>query len=200
MIRAVFTDLGGVVLSNGWDSATRKKAARHFSLDFNEMEARHQMIAGVYEEGKLPLDEYLDFVVYHVKRDFQREAFVTYMKDKSTAYPEMLELYRQIKEKHGTRFIAVSNEGRELAEHRIKAFNLPELIDTFIVSSFVGTRKPDPGIFRLALDVAQVAPEEIIYVDDREMLAEAASKMGLRCLWHKSYRTTKGVLRKHGLG
>jgi putative hydrolase of the HAD superfamily len=200
LIRAIFTDLGGVCLSNGWDSVTRRKAAKHFHLDFNEMEARHQMIAGIYEEGKLAIDVYLDFVVYHVDRPFHRNVFTQYMKDQSKPFPDMLELYREIKERHGTRMLALSNEGRELAEHRIATFNLPALMDIFVVSSFTGFRKPDPNIFKMALDMAQVAPEEIVYIDDRAMLVEAAGKMGLQCLWHRNYRSTKAALAKFGLG
>lgn len=200
MIKAIFTDLGGVCLSNGWDSTTRKKAAKHFDLDFNEMEARHQMIAGIYEEGKLAIDVYLDFVIFHESREFHRETFITYMKAQSTAKADMLNLYRQIRDTHGTRMLALSNEGRELAEHRITKFELPNLIDTFIVSSFVGFRKPDPTIFKIALDIAQVAPHEIVYIDDREMLAEAAGKMGLQCLWHRNYTGTKAALARYGLG
>ena len=199
MIRAIFTDLGGVCLSNGWDSATRKIAAKHFKLDFAEMEARHNMIAGIYEEGKLSIDVYLDFVIFHKKQEFHRETFITYMKAQSTPFPEMLAMYRQIKAAYGTRIVAVSNEGRELAEHRIDKFELPNLMDSFIVSSFVGYRKPDPNIFKMALDIAQVKPSEIIYIDDRQMLSEAAAKMGLKCLWHRSYSATKTALAKHGL-
>lgn len=199
MIRAIFTDLGGVCLSNGWDSGTRKIAAKHFKIDFNEMEARHNMIAGIYEEGKLSIDVYLDFVIFNKEQEFRRETFIAYMKAQSTPFPEMLDLYRKIKAAHGTRVVALSNEGRELADHRIKKFELPNLIDTFIVSSYVGYRKPDPNIFRMALDIAQVAPQEIVYIDDRQMLAEAAAKMGLRSIWHRSYSATKTRLAKHGL-
>lgn len=198
-IRSIFTDLGGVCLSNGWDSGTRKRAAKHFGLDFNEMEARHQMIAGIYEEGKLTIDVYLDFAVFHTDRPFHRETFITYMKAQSAPYQDVLDLYRKIKAKHGTRILALSNEGRELAEHRITKFALADFMDTFVVSSFVGYRKPDPNIFKMALDIAQVAPHEIIYIDDREMLTQAASKIGLRCLWHRSYRQTKAQLARFGL-
>jgi putative hydrolase of the HAD superfamily len=189
LIKAIFTDLGGVMLTNGWDSATRKKAAKHFDIELSEMEARHQMI-----------DVYLDFVVFNQPRSFHRETFIAYMKAQSSAYPDMFDLYRSIRATHGTRIVAVSNEGRELAEHRIAKFDLPILIDTFIVSSFIGFRKPDPNIFKIALDIAQVSPSEIVYIDDREMLAEAAAKMGIKCLWHRNYRTTKTLLARHGLG
>lgn len=199
MIRAIFTDLGGVCLSNGWDTVTRKKAAKHFKIDFAEMEARHNMIAGIYEEGKLSIDVYLDFVIFHQPQEFHRETFIAYMKAQSTPYDDMLDMYRQIRKKTDVRILALSNEGRELAEHRITRFKLPEFIDTFIVSSFVGFRKPDPNIFKMALDIAQVAPQEIIYIDDREMLADAAAKMGLLCLWHRGYKSTKATLVKHGL-
>ncbi len=186
-------------LSNGWDSGTRKIAAKHFKIDFTEMEARHNMIAGIYEEGKLSIDVYLDFVIFHKEQEFRRETFIAYMKAQSTPFPEMLDLYRNIRAAHGTRVVAVSNEGRELADHRIKKFELSTLIDTFIVSSYVGFRKPDPNIFKMALDIAQVAPQEIVYIDDRQMLAEAAAKMGLRSIWHRSYSATKTKLAKHGL-
>ncbi len=199
MIKAIFTDLGGVCLSNGWDTVTRKKAAKHFKLDSVEMEARHNMIAGIYEEGKLSIDVYLDFVVFHEPREFHRETFIAYMKAQSTPFQDMLDLYRAIKAKTGCRILALSNEGRELADHRIARFDLPEFIDIFIVSSYVGFRKPDPTIFKIALDIAQIKPQEIVYIDDREMLAEAAAKMGLKSLWHRSYRTTKTTLARHGL-
>lgn len=163
------------------------------------MEARHNMIAGIYEEGKLSIDVYLDFVIFHKEQEFRRETFIAYMKAQSTPFPEMLDLYRNIRAAHGTRVVAVSNEGRELADHRIKKFELSTLIDTFIVSSYVGFRKPDPNIFKMALDIAQVAPQEIVYIDDRQMLAEAAAKMGLRSIWHRSYSATKTKLAKHGL-
>jgi hypothetical protein len=55
----LFVDLGGVLLTNGWDHTARKRAGKKFNLDYAEMEERHDQTFDTYEEGKLTLDEYL---------------------------------------------------------------------------------------------------------------------------------------------
>jgi putative hydrolase of the HAD superfamily len=55
-------------------------------------------------------------------------------------------------------------------------------------------RKPDPGIFTLAMGIAQVSPEECIYFDDRLMLVQAAQNLGIRSFHHTNFSVTKGIL------
>jgi len=94
---------------------------------------------------------------------------------------------------------AISNEGRELTVHRIKTFGLTTLIEFFISSCFVHFRKPDTGIYRLALDIAQVAPEEAIYVDDRGMFVEIARGLGINSIHYQSLTETRQALEQAGL-
>ena len=168
-IKALFLDIGGVLLSNGWGQEARRRAAEAFHIDLAEMDERHHLTFDTYEEGKLSLDEYLSRVVFHTERPFGRVEFKTFMFAQSAAYPRMIDLTRALKARHGLKVAVVSNEGRELTEHRIRAFKLGEFVDFFVSSCFVHIRKPDADIFQLALDIAQVPASEVAYIEDRLM-------------------------------
>ncbi|MGD0948176.1 MAG: HAD family hydrolase, partial [Candidatus Binatia bacterium] len=154
-ITTLFLDVGGVLLTNGWDHHARKRAATNFKLELAEMEDRHHLTFDTYEEGKLTLEEYLGRVVFYQKRPFTRAEFRRFMFAQSKPYPEMIELVRRIKTRYKLKIVVVSNEARELNSHRIRKFKLDEFVDSFISSCFVHLRKPDADIFRLALDIAQ---------------------------------------------
>lgn len=198
-ITTLFLDIGGVLLTNGWDRRMRRKAAETFGLDYEEMDERHHLTFDTYEEGKLGIEEYLNRVVFYTRRDFSRQAFADFMYAQSQAIPDMLELVRQLKIRYGLKLVAVSNEGRELTLHRVQKFNLNAWLDVFICSCFVHFRKPDTDIYRLALDCAQVAPEQGLYIDDRRMFVEVAETLGLRGIHHTGYQTTRTALAEFGL-
>ena len=149
-ITTLFVDIGGVLLTNGWDHQARKRAAKHFKLDWGEMEARHHLTFDTYEEGKLTLGEYLGRVVFYQKRPFTRAQFWRFMFAQSKPYPEMIELAAQLKIRHELKIAAVSNEGRELNAYRIRKYKLNGFVDSFISSCFVHLRKPDADIFWIA--------------------------------------------------
>ncbi len=198
-ISALFLDVGGVLLTNGWDRPMRKRAAETFKLDFDEMDERHHLTFDMYEEGKLSLDEYVYRVVFYKDRPFSGEEFKAFMFNQSQPYPRMIELVRGIKRSHGLKVAVVSNEGRELTVYRIQKFGLAEFVDFFIASCFVHFRKPDADIYRLALDVAQVSPERVVYIEDRFMFVEVAQSLGIRGIHHRDYDTTRAALASLGL-
>jgi putative hydrolase of the HAD superfamily len=193
-VKVVFLDIGGVLLSNGWGHESRQKAAQTFMLDYTEMNALHNFIFNVYEINSITLNEYLDRVVFDQPRDFTKEDFKTFMFGQSVELPEMLPWLKKWKQNCGFRIISINNEGRELNDFRIKKFDLHQCFDAFISSCEVGMRKPDPGIFTLAMGIAQVSPEECIYFDDRPMLVQAAQKLGIRSFHHSGFSTTKRIL------
>ena len=197
-VNTIFTDIGGVLLTNGWDRGSRRKAIELFKLDPEETEERHHLTFDTYEEGKITQDEYLDRVVFYKKRTFSRRQFRQFMYDQSKPFPDMLTLLTQLKKKYGCKIAVVSNEGRELAEYRIKQFKLNALADFFIVSSFVHFRKPDADIFRIALDTAQVSPQQVVYIEDRAMFVQVAKGLGIHGLRHIDHKTTGKKLEKFG--
>src|ERR1041385_9063112 len=131
-ITTLFLDIGGVLLTNGWDCGMRRRAAEVFDLDYAEMNERHHLTFDTYEEGKLGLDEYLNRVVFHEKRSFSPEEFKRFMYAQSQPFPETIELMSALKRRHSLRIAAVSNEGRELTTYRVQQFKLGALIDFFV--------------------------------------------------------------------
>ena len=198
-ITCVFLDIGGVLLTNGWDHNARKRAATSFKLDLAEMEARHSLNFDTYEEGKLTLEEYLDRVVFYQKQPFTRAQFRRFMFAQSKPYPEMIELAAQLKVRHGLKIIVVSNEGRELNAYRIREFKLDGFVDAFISSCFVHLHKPDADIFRLALDIAQTPARQVVYIENTPMFVQIAEGLGIRGILHTNYKTTCAKLASFGL-
>jgi putative hydrolase of the HAD superfamily len=198
-VTTLFLDIGGVLLSNGWDHQARKRAAANFKLEWAETEARHQLTFETYEEGKLTLEEYLGQVVFYKKRPFTRAQFRSFMFAQSKAYPEMIELMAKIKTRHRLKIAVVSNEARELNAYRIRKFKLAGFVDSFISSCFVHIRKPDADIFRLALDVSQAAPEQVVYVENTPMFVDIAEGLRIRSILHTDYKSTRQKLSAFGL-
>jgi putative hydrolase of the HAD superfamily len=198
-ISVLFLDIGGLILTNGWDRAMRRRAAETFALDFDEMNERHNLTFDTYERGLLSLDAYLQRVVFHQERPFTPEQFKSFMLEQSQLLDGNLELFRKIADAYGLQVAAISNEGRELAIHRIHEFHLADFMDFFIISSFVRFRKPDEDIFRLALDIAQVRPEQALYVDDRLLFVEVAQGMGIHSIHHEDLAKTCRSLEDLGL-
>jgi len=198
-VRALLLDLGGVLLTKGWGHISRQKAAEKFSYDYEEVNERHEFTLPIYEVGDLTLDDYLDMTVFYCKRDFTRDEYKEFMFAESKPFSEMLQLFSSLKSEYGLKAAMVSNEGRELQLHRIRTFDLESLFDMFVVSCFVGLRKPDPAIYRMALDQMLVPKEEVIYVDDTPVLADFGRKMGIPTIHHTSYESTVNALADMGL-
>jgi len=198
-ITCVFLDIGGVLLTNGWDHLARRRAAKHFNLKWAEMEDRHNLIFGTYEEGKLTLGEYLRRVVFYRKRAFTRAQFQRFMFAQSKPYPEMIELFAQLKVRYGLKIAVVSNEARELNAFRIRKFKLDQFVDCFVSSCFVHIRKPDEDIFRLALDIAQAPARQVVYIENTPMFVQIAEGLGIRSILHTDYKSTRAKLASLGL-
>lgn len=199
IVSALFLDIGGVLLTNGWGRDSREKAASRFGLDLEDLNGRHQAIFDTYEVGKTSLDEYLSHVIFYKKRSFTYAQFLRFMFEQSKPLPGMIEHICRLKKKYGLKVAVVSNEGRELNEHRIKKFELNRFVDFFISSCFVHLRKPDRDIFRLALDVAQVPASEVIYIEDRVMFVQVAGELGISGIHHENFKTTAEKLSALGL-
>ena len=198
-VTTLFLDIGGVLLTNGWDRNAHKLAAKHFNLNDKELEERHHLTYDTFEVGKLSLVEYLKRVVFYEERTFTIDDFRDFMFRQSKPYPKMIKLVCQLKEKYNLKVAVISNESRELTIHRIQKFRLNEFVDFFISSCFVHFRKPDADIFRLALDVAQVSIEHVLYIDDRSMFVQVAEDLGIRSFRHVNYNSTVAKLASLGL-
>jgi len=198
-ITCVFLDIGGVLLTDGWDHHARKRAATNFKLKFSEMEDRHHLMFETYELGKLTIEEYLNRTVFYEERPFTRAQFRKFMFAQSKSFPQMITLVRRFKARYGLKIVVVSNEARELNVYRIRKFKLDEFVDSFITSCFVHIRKPDTDIFRLALDTAQSPARQVVYIEDTPMFVQVAEGLGIRSILHTDYKSTCAKLALFGL-
>jgi putative hydrolase of the HAD superfamily len=198
-ITTLFLDVGGVLLTNGWDHHARRRAAKHFKLDWHEMEERHSLNFVVYETDKLTLQEYLGWVVFYEPRPFTRAEFWRFMCAQSKPFLEMIQLMRRLKAKYGLKIIVLSNEARELNDYRVHKFKLDEFVDAFVSSCLVRLHKPDPAIFRLALDIAMTPARQIVYIENTAMFVQIAEGLGIHGLLHTDYQSTCQKLAALGL-
>jgi len=198
-IKALFVDIGGVLLTNGWDHHARRRAAMHFKLNLAEMQERHELNFATQEEDKTTFKQYLDRVVFYQKRAFTRAEFRRFMFAQSKPYTEMIALVRNLKTKYGLKIIVVSDESRELNAYRIRQFKLDGFVDAFISSCFVHLRKPDADIFKLALDIAQIPARQIVYIENTPLFVKIAEGFGIRSILHTDYKSTCAKLAAFGL-
>jgi putative hydrolase of the HAD superfamily len=196
---ALFVDVGGVLLTDGWSHGASKIAAKTFNLDLEELKKRHTQALDTYELGKFTFEEFLDRVVFYEKRPFTSAQFRKFMFAQSKPYPKMIELVHRLKTRYGLKIVVVSNEGRELNEYRIHKFKLDGFVDFFISSCFVHLRKPDADIFHTALDTVGVSANNVVYIENTPMFVEIAEGLGIRSILHTNYKSTCTKLASFGL-
>lgn len=198
-IHAIFWDVGGVLLSNAWDHTERAAALEHFRLDQDEFHARHEMVVSSFERGKISLDEYLERTIFYQNRPFTREEFRDYMFSLSQPMPEVLAFARGLAE-GGKYFMGtINNESRELNLYRIAKYSLQKIFCVFFSSCFVGLRKPESGIYQLALEITQINPQQCCFIDDRALNLECAAKLGMRTIQMENLNQLQGDLGKLGV-
>ncbi len=198
-IRFVFLDIGGVLLSDGWPREARRRAAAHFDIDFADFEDRHQAMWDLLQRDACTLDDYMAGTVFHIQRPFTPDQFRDFIYAQSRPYPAMLDLVRRLKAANDLKILAVSNEGRELNAYRIAQFGLNDIFDAYVSSCYIHLMKPDPGFFRLALDIAQALPEQTVYVENTALLAEVAAGLGIHTILHTDAEATRAAFAAFGL-
>jgi len=198
-IRAIFWDVGGVLLTNAWDRAQRERALEQFQLDEAEFDDRHEMVVSSLERGKISFDEYLERTVFYRPRPFAREVFKDYVFSLSQPHADALALARELTNSGKYLMATINNESKELNLYRIQTFGLREIFSLFVSSCFVGLRKPEEGIYRLALEVTQKPPEECCFIDDRPLNLEAARGMGMHTIEMEDVGRLRQELRKLGV-
>jgi len=198
-ITALFWDVGGVLLSNAWDHEQRQRTLKEFNLDEVEFESRHEMLVSSFERGKITLQNYLERTVFYRPRSFTAEAFTQHMFSLSTPIPETLQLGKELSRSGKYLMSTINNESKELNLYRIQTFGLREIFSLFVSSCFVGLRKPEEGIYRLALEITQRPPEECCFIDDRPLNLDSASRLGMHVIQMKTAEQLRADLQKLGV-
>jgi len=185
-ITTLFWDIGGVILTNGWDTVSRREAAEVFHFDGEDFQERHDRSFPAFDSGQTTLNEYLDQTLFYRPRPFTREEFTAFMFAQSKEYPESRAILAALAATGNYFIAAINNEPLELNQYRIEAFQLRKDFVVFFSSCFIGVRKPDPAIFRVALQASQRPPEQCVFIDDRPLNLESPRRMGLNVIHYQN--------------
>jgi putative hydrolase of the HAD superfamily len=198
-ITTIFFDLGGVCLSNGWDHEQRQALARKLGFDYETFDSRHRQVVDTLERGQLTLEDYLQWTLFYEPRAFTLAQVVDEMQRLSTAFGETLDLVRALRASGRYLLATLNNESRELNEYRIERFGLRELFSAFFTSCYLGLIKPQPDMYRRALQITQRRPDECAFVDDRPMNAEVARILGMQPVQFTSAEHLEADLQAAGI-
>jgi putative hydrolase of the HAD superfamily len=199
LISTLFWDVGGVLLTNGWDTTARRRAAEAFGLDWDDFQERHELVSADLETGRLSLDAYLDCAIFHEERPYTREAFRDFMFGQSSVHAEVLSFVESLRAKGRYLMATLNNESLELNLYRIERFGLRKLFDAFFSSCFLGVKKPKPEIYQTALRITQRMPEECVFIDDRALNSEAARRLGMHAVRFRGLAALREDLARLGV-
>jgi putative hydrolase of the HAD superfamily len=198
-ITTLFWDIGGVILTNGWDHNSRAAAAAAFNFDWEEFRDRHDLSFPAFDSGQISLNEYLDRTLFYRTRPFTREEFIAFMFAQSKEYSDTRAVLDAAARANKYLIGAINNEPFELNEYRIKQFDLRRDFLMFFSSCYIHSRKPEEHIFRVALEVTQRSPQQCIFIDDRPLNLESPRRLGFNVIHHQNAAQLRSELRNYGV-
>ena len=199
MITTIFFDIGGVLLTDGWGHDSRRAAAEQFGLDWEEYSDRHEKVGHAIETNRISLEQYLDRAIFYRPREFSREEFRAFIFAQSQPKPESIAIVAQLADSKNHFLATINNEVLELNLYRLEHFGLRRYFPVFFSSCFLGLRKPDEAIYRLALQVTQQAPANCIFIDDREVNLECPRELGLNTILFQDAAQLRADLTEAGI-
>src|SRR5579859_7670485 len=123
-IRAIYWDIGGVLLTNGWDHEQRARVLEQFGIDRSEYEARHPDANDRWERGEISDDEFLKETVFFKERSFRPQEFIAALRRESQWLPGGARYVIAAARAHsGLKMAMLNNESGPLNDYRIETFN-----------------------------------------------------------------------------
>jgi putative hydrolase of the HAD superfamily len=179
----ILFDVGGVLLTNGWDQRERSIVLSHFHLDSAAFEARHLTFYDAWERDAISLAAYLDATVFCEPRDFTHDEFFAFMLTQSKPLPDgALGILHQLAASNQCLLGALNNEAHETNEYRFRHFGLRKFFQVALSSCYLGLRKPEPAIYLRALDILGRPAERILFIDDRAENVDGAADAGMKAI------------------
>ena len=188
----ILFDIGGVLLTNGWDHCERAVVLDQFELDKVEFERRHPAANERWERDTISARQYLDETVFYEPRGFSHDDFLGAICAQSVELPNgALGILGELAASGRYMLGCLNNEAREPNEYRFRTFGLREYLDIALSSCFIGLRKPRPEMYHRALDIIGKRADRILFIDDRADNAAAAAAAGMKAIWFKGADTLR---------
>jgi putative hydrolase of the HAD superfamily len=196
----ILFDVGGVLLTNGWDHCERSVVLDQFHLDHAAFEARHTAANDAWERDAIDVRAYLDATVFYEPRNFSHEQFFAAICAQSKLLRDgALGILKEVGASDKCVVGLLNNEAREPNQYRFETFGLRASIEMAFSSCFLGLRKPHPAIYRRALDILGKPAERILFIDDREENVAPAASEGMKTIRFEGEETLRRDLMGMGV-
>ncbi|HET9589439.1 MAG TPA: HAD family phosphatase [Anaerolineales bacterium] len=183
-IKAVFFDLGGVIVRTEFQ-APRQQLAERLGLEYDDLvKIVFDSDSGIKATiGEMSSEEHWNSVLKRLKRPasdlpaIRDEFFAGDIVDRT-----LVDFIRSLRGKYKTGLI--SNAWGDLRDFIVRE-KFDDAFDKMIISAEVGAAKPEPKIFQIALGQFGVSPGEAVFVDDFLINIEGCEKVGIKGIHFK---------------
>ncbi len=183
-IKVIFWDIGGVLLTNGWDPEERARVLHELGVNLADYESRHDAANFFWERGLSTAREFFRKTVFHPNQPAREFSYDDLWErvcgESKMLHPGSFEVLRSLSGRY--KLATLNNESRELNEYRLDAFGLRACFDFFICSGYVHEMKPHPDIYRAALEIAGVPAARTLFIDDKQENCDTALSLGMRAI------------------
>lgn len=196
----ILFDVGGVLLTNGWDHGERAAAVRNFGLDLISFEARHATVMDAWEKGEIDWNAYAGVAIFNEPRPFTRDEFFAFILAQSKILPDgALGILAELAASKNFMVGCLNNEARETNDYRFATFGLREYFKVAFSSCYVGLRKPHVEIYKRAIDILGTTPERILFIDDRQENVDGALQAGMKGIRFEGEQQLRETLQEMGV-
>jgi FMN phosphatase YigB (HAD superfamily) len=199
-IKTIFWDIGGVLLTNGWDKDQRAEVLGRLGVDLEEYESRHEEANFYWERGLSTAEHFFNQTVFTTPRAFTfEELWRQVCAESKILHPDCFDILGALAADKRFNVATLNNESRELNHHRLDAFRLRPYFNYFICSGYVHEMKPNAPIYRSAIDISGFRPEQSLFIDDKFENCEAATALGMQAIRFESPAQLKDSLAQLGI-
>ncbi len=205
-IRTIFWDIGGVILSNGWDRGQRERVLVPLGVDLTEYEKRHPSENFYWERGRIDAETFFNRTIFNPARQQGKVLDLTFpdlwskvCSESSFLYPESFDILLALKTSGAYRLATLNNESTELNEYRLDTFGLRQQFDFFICSGYVNEMKPHPDIYRAAIRISGQPASTAVFIDDKQENIDVALYHGMQGILFESPAQLRSSLRAKGI-
>ena len=201
-LRTIFWDVGGVILTNGWDLGQRTRVLGRLGVDLVAYEEMHDRANYYWERGLITAEDFFKQTVLRPNPRLNLTFDLLWPQvcaESKVLHPECLDILAELKQSGRFRLATLNNESRELNEYRLDAFKLRSLFDYFICSGYVHEMKPAPGIFESAIDISGFPARSAVFIDDKPENCEVAEALGMKTICFESPAQLRAALKEFGI-
>ena len=194
-ISTIFFDVGGVLLTD-FIEAKVMDLAKKYRVDSNVLLKAKQKYRPLADEGRISDPEFWQQVlksvnVTAVENDWNLDA---YMEEIDGG----IEIARKLKQ-NGYQIAILSNDSKQMSAQRRKKYGFDDLFHNIFISYMYGVIKPDPEIFKIALNELNVLPQQCVFLDDRKDNVKSSQQLGIQSVLFENSQQVINELKNFGL-